>query len=119
MSGNCPLIRQLRDPDILTQSALGQAVAPTKWPPEAYFPRHNSFSRAALTSGRVSTTIPAGVRAASHPFPGPPAPLSGEVPGGGSAGTRGTYRTAGAADRLRRLVRPGGARVSAAAAGSG
>jgi len=59
MSGNCPLIRHWRDPDILTQPAVRQAVTPKNRPPEVYFPRHNSFYRVALTSDRLFTTIPA------------------------------------------------------------
>src|SRR5579885_2882089 len=82
MPGNCPLIRHLRDPDILTQPVVGQSVAPKKWPPEAYFPRRLSIIGALLTSDRLFTIIPGGCApcAAFITFPAGAAPLSRLAP---------------------------------------
>src|SRR5579885_1421110 len=57
MPGSCPLIRRLRDPDILTQPPVEQAVAPKKRPPEAYFPRRLSIIGPDLTSEYLFTTM--------------------------------------------------------------
>src|SRR5579885_3141383 len=57
MPGSCPLIRRLRDPDILTQTPVEQAVAPKKQPPEAYFPRRLSIIGPDLTSEYLFTTM--------------------------------------------------------------
>src|SRR5579885_1587981 len=83
MPGNCPVIRHLRDPDILTQPAVGQAVAPKKRPPEGYFPRRLSIIGPDLTSDRLFTIIARGVRATppTTPFPTLPRPKSTGTPG--------------------------------------
>src|SRR5579885_154810 len=79
MLGKCSLIRHLRDLDILMQPVAGQAVAPKKSPPEAYFALRASFSRAALISGRMFTIMAEGLRladGAARPLPCPALPNS-------------------------------------------
>jgi len=53
----------LRDPDISTQPALGQAVAPKKRPLEAYSALRWSIIGFDLPSDRLFTIIPVGLRA--------------------------------------------------------
>src|SRR5579885_732472 len=85
MLGKCSVIRPWRDPDILAQPAVGQAVAPKNRPPEAYFALRWSIIGPALTSDHLFTIMLVRLRPPPRAEPDPPrtAPLRAQTRGGG------------------------------------